>query len=400
MQRQTFTAALPGGSTETRSSSRDLRYAVSAATTAAARALQLEASIAEHRRETAAILSGRTGLRSSKKDSMRVAAIRDAETVRMVEDLRAVREAEEGALVEPFVYGWYEDLAGAERGREIAEKLGYVAAVVEAVAGPGKPEFVNSEIVSYSCPNAADEPGGTATPTKEYKMAKHINTATVRTAEGNVEVTKTSTHRDYVEVSAVEFADGTQSVLSWHLTAEAARKYVQGSEAEKLRAYADKKRGTEGARLIVLPVANEVKLSRKEAAEAAELAELEAAVEEAPEAPAEELVEVPAAAETIVAPVDPTETVVLETPAPKKARKAPAKKAPAKKVVMAEADAEETVKGGMGEHKVGDVVVSRDGIEWTVAGSAEKGKTVRIVRTLEDGTKKTRLSMHYNITKK
>ncbi|QTF82173.1 hypothetical protein SEA_PRAIRIE_76 [Arthrobacter phage Prairie] len=397
MQRQTFTAALPGGSTASRSSSRDLRYAVVAATTAAARAAQLEASIAEHRRETAAILSGRTGLRSSVKDSNRVAAIRDAETVAMVEDLRAVRAAEEGALVEPFAYGWYEDLAGAERGREIAEKLGYVAAVVEAVAGPGQVEFVNSEKVSYSCPNAADEPGGTATPTKEHKMAKHINTVTVRTAEGDVEVTKTSTHRDYVAATAVEYTDGTQKVLSWHLTDEAARKYSQTKEAGMLASFDQRNRGGLAGHVVILPVRNEVKLSRKEAAEAAELAELEAAVEEAPEAPAaEELVEVPAATETIVAPVDPTETVVLETPAPKKART----RKPAKKVVMAEADVEETVKGGMGEHKVGDVVVSRDGIEWTVAGSAEKGKTVRIVRTLEDGTKKTRLSMHYNITKK
>ncbi|WBF79045.1 hypothetical protein SEA_BOLT007_77 [Arthrobacter phage Bolt007] len=381
--RRTFTAALPGGSTESRSSSRDLRYAVSAATTAAARALQLEASIEAHRRETAAILSGRTGLRSSKKDSIRVAAIRDAETVAMVEALEAVRSAEEGALVEPFAYGWYEDLAGAERGREIAEKLGYVAAVVEVAGGPGKPEFVNSEIVSYSCPNAADEPGGTETPTKEHKMAKHTNTATVRTAEGTVELTKVSAHRDYVVASVANFADGTQALFSWHLTTEAGAKYIASAAALRSATYNQRHHGgSEFTGFELVPVRNEVKLTKKEAAEAA-----------AAEAP--EVVEVPetAAQERLVEEAAAEEAA----PAPRKARKPRAPKAaPA---VEAPAETEAPVKGGMGTHKVGDVVVSKDGLEWTVAGSAEKGKTVRIVREV-DGVKKTRLSMHFNITKK
>ena len=87
------------------------------------------------------------------------------------------------------------------------------------------------------------------------------------------------------------------------------------------------------------------------------------------EAPAAELVEVPAAAETIVAPVEPA------------------------------ADVEAPVKWGMGTHAAGDVVISKDGLEWTVIGPAEKGKTVRLERTV-DGAVKVRLSFHYNITKK
>lgn len=49
----------------------------------------------------------------------------------------------------------------------------------------------------------------------------HINTVTVQTTEGPVEVTKTSTHRDYVVASVLVLADNTERVLSWHLTEKA-----------------------------------------------------------------------------------------------------------------------------------------------------------------------------------
>ncbi|ATW58768.1 hypothetical protein KDJ07_gp54 [Arthrobacter phage Urla] len=81
----------------------------------------------------------------------------------------------------------------------------------------------------------------------------HVNTATVQGIEGNlVEVTKTSTHRDYVKVSIIENPlTGEQQVLSWHLTEAAANKYIASNEARKIRDYKH-----EGWTLKVLPVVN------------------------------------------------------------------------------------------------------------------------------------------------
>ena len=108
---------------------------------------------------------------------------------------------------------------------------------------------------------------------KEHKMA-HVNSLTVQTTEGPVEVTKTSTHRDYVAASVVEYADRTQVVLSWHLTEAAAYKYVKSAAAQNLANYNARKLGTT-ATLVVLPVTT--KLTGKDAKEQAP---------EAPEAPA------------------------------------------------------------------------------------------------------------------
>ncbi|WNO25897.1 hypothetical protein SEA_ALTADENA_75 [Arthrobacter phage Altadena] len=399
-QLDTYSAVLPDGSTETRQSSRALRLAVVVASTAGVRAAQLEASIAEHKLEAEADLRNDGMRHDSRKEARRVAAVRDAEVVRDVARLEELRALPEETLVEAAVWGWYPTPAGAEKGLAGASTLYPVAEIVslEILGDTGdtpaeKVGVVFPTEIRDSCPNAEDEPGGTETPTKEHKMAKHINTATVRTAEGNtVELTKTSTHRDYVAVTAVEnLATGRQQVLSWHLTEAAAHKYAQSNEAIRIS-----KRGeTDETRVVVLPVRNEVKYTKAElAAQAAEAAEAEGVelevvetarpeVEELPvvvlsgemtepaevEAPAAELVEVPAAAETIVAPVEPA----------------------------AEVDA--PVKWGMGTHAAGDVVISKDGLEWTVIGPAEKGKTVRLERTV-DGAVKVRLSFHYNITKK
>lgn len=116
----------------------------------------------------------------------------------------------------------------------------------------------------------------------------HVNTAKVQTADGIVEVTKTSTHRDYVAVSAVQFLDGTQSVLSWHLTTEAAVKYTQSSEAQKLAAYAAQKSGKEVQLVTFLPVTTKLTGKDKPAAPATHNEAVEAfqAEEAAPEAPA------------------------------------------------------------------------------------------------------------------
>lgn len=85
-------------------------------------------------------------------------------------------------------------------------------------------------------------------------MARIVNTVKVQTAQGEVEVTKTSTHRTYVLASVVQFVDGTQSVLSWHLTEAAAAKFARSNVATMLAQYADRKRETEGATVALLPV--------------------------------------------------------------------------------------------------------------------------------------------------
>ena len=93
----------------------------------------------------------------------------------------------------------------------------------------------------------------------------HINSTEVQTTEGPVTVTKTSTHRDYVAATGVQFADGTQVVLSWHMTEAAAAKYRQSTEAARLASYAGTKRGQE-AQIIGLVVTT--KLTGKDAKDA------------------------------------------------------------------------------------------------------------------------------------
>lgn len=71
----------------------------------------------------------------------------------------------------------------------------------------------------------------------------HINTTTVQTAEGAVEVTKTSTHRDYVVASVATYKDGTQSLLSWHLTTQAAAKFIASKAAHQTATYNERHHG-------------------------------------------------------------------------------------------------------------------------------------------------------------
>lgn len=380
-QLDTFTAPLPDGRTESRQSSRPLRLAVVVASTAEVRAGQLEASIAEHRALIEADLRNDGIRHDSRKETRRVAAIRDAEVVADVQKLEALRELPAETLVEAAVWGWYEDRAAADRGAGGARTLYPVVEVVELVAGEiagdapaEKVGVVFPTEIKETCPNAADEPGGTETPTKEHKMAKHINTATVRTAKGDVELTKTSTHRDYVVASGFEMADGTQLLAAWHLTEEAARKAI--ASAAMMR-----EAGRREAKTILIPVRNEVVLTKKEQAE------LDAA--NAAAAAAE--------AEGVELEVVETARPVEEAPA-KTVNEAVADVLDAKTAAL-EAETEAPVKWGMGTHTAGDVVVSKDGLEWTVIGPAEKGKTVRLERTV-DGVVKVRLSFHYNITKK
>jgi hypothetical protein len=93
----------------------------------------------------------------------------------------------------------------------------------------------------------------------------HVNTVTVQTAEGSVEVTKTSTHRDYVAATGIQYADGTQAVLSWHLTEAAAAKYRLSAEAARIAAHNAHKAGQE-ATVIGLVVTN--KLTGRDAKDA------------------------------------------------------------------------------------------------------------------------------------
>ncbi|AOZ65092.1 hypothetical protein KDJ05_gp56 [Arthrobacter phage Oxynfrius] len=89
----------------------------------------------------------------------------------------------------------------------------------------------------------------------------HVNIATVQNAEGQlVEVTKTSTHRDYVKVSIVENPEtGEQIVLSWHLTEAAAAKFIRSAQF----GYQTKGTKVEGWTGKLLPVV--VKLTGKDA---------------------------------------------------------------------------------------------------------------------------------------
>lgn len=193
-------------------------------------------------------------------------------------------------------------------------------------------------------------------------MAKHINSVTVPQADGSeIVVTKTSTHRSYVAASCVRNADGSVDVVSWHLTEEAARKNITGRAFTYFLS-------EPGASAVILPVSVEIKLSRKE------LAALEAEAEVVEEAPVE--------VEVVEAPV----VEVVEDEAPSAAE------------VAETAAVEAPVKFGMGVHTAGDVVTSKDGLEWTVVGPAEAGRTVKVTRVDADGNTKTRLSYHYNLT--
>lgn len=394
----TFTAALPGGGTESRKSSRDLKLAVVAATRAGDRAVQLEASISEHRAEAEADLRNDGIRHPSIKEARRVASIRDAEVVADLERLRALRELPADELVDPFVWGWYEDEEAAARGAANARKVGHAAGIVAVDAPAPEWDLCISSIGGYSRPNAADEPGGTARQTKEHKMAKHINTATVRTAEGTTtDVVKTSTHRDYVAVSALELADGSQLVLSWHLTEAAAYKYIQTATVANMAA----RRGN--AKPVVLPVANEVVLTKKEKAlldganeimaEQAVAAEADAVLKlsgEMVEVPSVALETAKAEAEAIEAPE--TETIVApveETPAPVKVRKPRAPKAaPAPAVEIAQPVLDEDWKvRAMGEYKAGDRVVLNDGRSAVVVGPGER--KVETIKVLIEATGKT-----------
>ena len=71
----------------------------------------------------------------------------------------------------------------------------------------------------------------------------HVNTVTVQTAEGATEVTKTSTHRDYVVASVACYADGTQALFVWHLTREAGEKYTRTTAATKSATYNERHHG-------------------------------------------------------------------------------------------------------------------------------------------------------------
>lgn len=93
-------------------------------------------------------------------------------------------------------------------------------------------------------------------------MAKIVNTVTVKTTLGHETITKTSTHRTYVLASVAEFADGTQALLSWHMTQEAAAKYAQSAEAGRIAKYAATKRGFDSAHVALLAVVVEAKASK------------------------------------------------------------------------------------------------------------------------------------------
>ena len=79
----------------------------------------------------------------------------------------------------------------------------------------------------------------------------HVNTVTVQTANGATEVTKTSTHRDYVVASVACYADGTQALFVWHLTREAGEKYTRTTLATKQATY---KAESKFVGFILLPV--------------------------------------------------------------------------------------------------------------------------------------------------
>ena len=118
-----FHVELPGDGVESRKSSKALRWAVVAAMTAPGRAAQLEASISRHRAEAAADLRNDGMRHDSRKEARRVAGIRDAETVADVEKLARLRELPAEELVEPVVWGWYEEKGRAIKGLEHAARL-------------------------------------------------------------------------------------------------------------------------------------------------------------------------------------------------------------------------------------------------------------------------------------
>lgn len=391
-QLDTYSAILPDGTTETRQSSRALRLAVVVASTAAVRAGQLEASIAAHRAEALADLRNDGMRHDSRKEARRVAGIRDAETVADVARLEELRALPEDALVDAAVWGWYPTPEAAEKGLAGAATLYPVAEIVSldvvAEAGPDTAPGVGVVFptgVMFNSPNAADKPGGTDQGDKMNNVKLTAKETFLMTAiaerkfsffdEGLVEGSGiwadclTGEIVGSTEYPVSETRRGVASVLN-----SLCRKGLLISE--------DDDESTDGA-WTYLTAAGQAWCEAHNAEAAEFVAELvaENAARQNAEIVEETYLEAPAAAEaTIVAPVDPAEVVVLAAPAVE----APAEEAP--------------VKWGMGEHKVGDVVKSKDGLEWTVAGPAEKGKTVRLERTV-DGVVKVRLSFHYNITK-
>lgn len=91
-------------------------------------------------------------------------------------------------------------------------------------------------------------------------MAKHTNSVQVQTPAGVETLTKVSTHRDYTTASAVQFEDGTQLLLSWHLTEVAAIRYTRSAAAQQIARYEVTKHPERGnaVTLITLPVSNKV----------------------------------------------------------------------------------------------------------------------------------------------
>jgi hypothetical protein len=71
----------------------------------------------------------------------------------------------------------------------------------------------------------------------------HVNSTEVQTTEGVVTLTKTSTHRDYEVASVAVFADGTETLLSWHLTEAAGVRYTRSAEAQRIASYKPRHEG-------------------------------------------------------------------------------------------------------------------------------------------------------------
>lgn len=111
----------------------------------------------------------------------------------------------------------------------------------------------------------------------------HVNEVTVQTTEGPQVVTKTSTHRDYVVATAVQRADGTQAVISWHMTRAAGEKYSRSNEAQRIARYGE----AEGVEVVLLPVSTKLTGKDAKAQEAAPVEDAPAIVivrDEAPKA--------------------------------------------------------------------------------------------------------------------
>ncbi|XNL98387.1 hypothetical protein SEA_BUMBLE_76 [Arthrobacter phage Bumble] len=391
---ETFSAALPDGRTESRQSSRNLRLAVVVASTAGARADQLEASIAAHRAEALADLRNDGMRHDSRKEARRVSAIRDAEVVADVARLEELRALPADTLVEASVWGWYPTAAAAEKGLAGASTLYPVAEIVPTAVGEipsdtpgGKVGVVFPTDVMFNSPNAADKPGGT-------DQGDTMNNVKLTAKETALMAAIADRQFSFFDDGISEGSGIWADCLTGEIVGSAAYPVsetrrgvasVLNSLCRKgLLISEDDEESTDGA-WTYLTAAGVAWCEAHTAAKVEELpvvtlsGEMTEAVEvEAPvelvEAPAETIVDAELVAENAArqdAPI--VEETTVEVP-------------------------EAPVKWGMGTHKVGDVVKSKDGLEWTVIGPAEKGKTVRLERTV-DGAVKVRLSFHYNITK-